>query len=134
MSNLQLADGESARDLISEREKNLSKNLQQRYVLACVCAHVRVASSPVLSSLILTYSLPFSYMSFLHFLMIQARAISCHTSTASQEVRYVRVGERRVQEEDSGTIAHCAMPCILSFLLFWSSSFFISSPPVHLST
>ena len=32
MSNLQLADGETARDMVSERERTMSKSLQQRCV------------------------------------------------------------------------------------------------------
>jgi hypothetical protein len=93
----------------------------------CVCLCVCVSAGYVLSYLTLTYSHSFS--SFLPFLVIQARAVSGNTSTASEEVRYVRVGERRVKEKDSGTIAHCATPCNSFFLPLWLHTLLFYSTP-----
>ena len=80
---------------------------------------------PILSTLTYSHSFP----SCLTFLMMQARTVSGNTSAASEEVRYVRVGERRVKKEDSSTIAHYAMPCILSFLPLWLYALLLYSTP-----
>jgi hypothetical protein len=91
------------------------------------CVNVCVGVCVLCSYPTLTYTHSFS--SFFPFLVIQARAVSGNTSTASEEVCNVRVGERRIKEEDSSTIALSAMLCILSFLPIWSPSLLIHSTP-----